>query len=203
MEKQLRLLSNVPKGKVNKSKNLLKRKWDRIVPQMEPNFLSKSECEKIMALSTSLDSHKATAGGVIRNERSTSVKWIEPDKNSDWLFSKLDRLCLSMNKIFQMDLLGFFEAIQIGVYGEGQFFDWHTDFDGYPLRKLTIAVQLSSGDEYEGGDLQFMDGPHIRTASREPGSAVIFPTHVLHKVTPITGGVRKSLVVWISGPPFK
>ena len=66
-----------------------------------------------------------------------------------------------------------------------------------------IAVQMSDGNEYEGGDLQFTDGPHIRTAPRDLGSAVIFPTHVMHKATPITSVVRKSLVVWISGPPFK
>jgi len=29
---------------------------------------------------------------------------------------------------------------------------------------------------------------------------IVFPSHVLHRVTPVTRGVRRSLVGWIGGP---
>jgi PKHD-type hydroxylase len=31
----------------------------------------------------------------------------------------------------------------------------------------------------------------------------LFPSFVLHRVTPVTKGTRYSLVAWVSGPPFK
>ena len=34
------------------------------------------------------------------------------------------------------------------------------------------------------------------------GSIVVFPAHIYHRVTPVTKGVRKSLVVWNCGYPF-
>jgi hypothetical protein len=38
---------------------------------------------------------------------------------------------------------------------------------------------------------------------RERGTVIAFPSCVLHRVTPITAGTRKSLVVWITGPKFR
>ena len=35
------------------------------------------------------------------------------------------------------------------------------------------------------------------------GSIIIFPSHVWHRVKPVTKGVRYSLVVWHLGYPFK
>ena len=35
------------------------------------------------------------------------------------------------------------------------------------------------------------------------GSVLLFPSYILHRVTPIKSGVRRTLVNWISGPHFK
>jgi PKHD-type hydroxylase len=35
------------------------------------------------------------------------------------------------------------------------------------------------------------------------GSAIFFPSFAMHRVTPVTDGVRRSLVVWMEGPRFK
>ena len=203
MQNSLRLLSGVSKNKLDKAYNLIKRQWPRIIPQIEHNFLTKDEVQRILDLSALKDVRQATAGETIREERSTNICWIDPGKDSDWIFSKLDSLGQRMNKNYNLDLLGFFESIQVGTYGEGQKFDWHADNDGYPLRKLTISIQLSNDADYEGGNLEFMDGPHVRTAPREKGAAVIFPSQMMHRVTPINTGIRQSMVVWLSGPPLK
>ena len=203
MKNSLRLLSGVSNKKIDKAYNLLKRQWPRIIPQLEHGFLTKDEVQKILDLSELRVIREATAGEKTRDERSTDICWIDPGQESDWIFSKLDSLGQKMNEIYKLDLLGFFESLQVGTYGEGQKFDWHADNDGYPLRKLTISIQLSNDTDYEGGNLEFMDGPHVRAAPREKDAAVIFPSQMMHRVTPITGGIRQSLVVWLSGPPLK
>ena len=62
-------------------------------------------------------------------------------------------------------------------------------------------MQLSDPDEYE--DLQFMINQNIVNASKEKGTIVVFPSFIMHRVTPITKGTRQSIVGWVSGPPFK
>ena len=39
--------------------------------------------------------------------------------------------------------------------------------------------------------------------AREKGAVVVFPSHIWHRVTPVTKGTRYSLVVWFLGKPFK
>ena len=64
---------------------------------------------------------------------------------------------------------------------------------------LSISVQLSGSEEYEGGDLQFEVGSDEIAAAQDPGSVIFFPSYIRHRVTPVTSGVRYSLVQWVSG----
>jgi PKHD-type hydroxylase len=73
-------------------------------------------------------------------------------------------------------------------------------------RKLSVTVNLSDPGDYEGGDLQFLNGTgQLLTQSelRERGSVVVFPSTLGHRVTPITSGVRYALVGWMVGPPLR
>ena len=74
---------------------------------------------------------------------------------------------------------------------------------GTSSRKLSIVVQLSEPNEYQGGDLQFMYASEPYTAIKEKGSVYTFPSFVMHKVTPVFSGVRRTLVAWVAGPAFK
>jgi PKHD-type hydroxylase len=38
---------------------------------------------------------------------------------------------------------------------------------------------------------------------RERGTLMAFRANALHRVTPITRGVRRSLVIWAAGPEFR
>ena len=38
---------------------------------------------------------------------------------------------------------------------------------------------------------------------KQIGDLVVFPSYVLHEVTPVTKGERNSLVCWVTGPSFK
>jgi PKHD-type hydroxylase len=111
-------------------------------------------------------------------------------------------------QFYKYDLQGFAENFQYTVYnGEAEepgHYTWHQDWNnsGTP-RKLSLVVQLSDPSEYEGGDLQIMSGAEPTTVDKGLGKVVLFPSFMLHRVTPVTKGIRRSLVVWVTGPAFK
>ncbi|MDF1698344.1 MAG: 2OG-Fe(II) oxygenase [Saprospiraceae bacterium] len=138
--------------------------------------------------------------------RQSSVMFIENTPENKWIYDKLASLVIKTNnERFWFDLLGFHHELQLTRYSEGDFFDWHLDFGAGEIsaRKLSITVQLSDADEYEGGDLQFMINKEVVNAPRQKGTIVIFPSFIMHRVTPITKGTRQSIVGWISGPPYR
>ena len=78
------------------------------------------------------------------------------------------------------------------------------------VRKLSVTVNLSPGEDYEGGNLKFDFGPHSQSQrfyevkeARTQGSIIVFPSYQYHCVTPVTKGTRYSLVLWSLGEPFK
>ena len=69
--------------------------------------------------------------------------------------------------------------------------------------KISISIQLSDENEYEGGELEFKTGMNNITAPKNFNSVLLFPSYLIHRVKPVTKGTRRSLVLWISGPKFK
>jgi PKHD-type hydroxylase len=113
------------------------------------------------------------------------------------------------------------QGTQFAHYDEGGTYDWHKDEFDQPFgdesphswqgksRKLSVSVNLSNPDDYEGGDIRFkdtygteIDDPEMLAKIRQRGSVIVFPSYVLHTVTPVSSGKRYSLVSWIIGPPF-
>lgn len=145
--------------------------------------------------------------GVYEKFRITRTSWILPNAETNWLFQRLQAVASDLNdNAYQFDLRGFAENFQYTVYqgDESGHYDWHVDQGPFPApRKLSLSLQLSDASAYEGCDLQFQAGYRIETAPRERGTVIAFPSYVLHRVTPITAGTRKSLVVWITGPKFR
>ena len=85
--------------------------------------------------------------------------------------------------------------------------DWHMDlYKGFPLcnRKISFSIPFNSPVEYEGGYLEFLTDNHVFPSLRpQLGGVVIFPSFLMHRVTQITGGVRKMLVGFVGGPPLR
>ena len=85
-------------------------------------------------------------------------------------------------------------------------YDWHWDksFSATFDTKLTLLINLSD-EYYEGGDFQLLTGNKEQTIEQfsKSGSAFMFKSHILHRVVPVTYGVRKSLAIWIDGPKFQ
>ena len=138
--------------------------------------------------------------------RQSSVMFIDNNEDNNWIYRKLASLAINCNnEKYWFDLLGFHQELQLTRYSKGDFFDWHLDFGAGEIsaRKLSMTIQLSEPDEYEGGDLQFMINDKIVNAPREKGTIIIFPSFIIHRVTPITKGKRQSIVGWVSGPPYR
>ncbi|MDW3195647.1 MAG: 2OG-Fe(II) oxygenase [Cytophagales bacterium] len=138
--------------------------------------------------------------------RNSSINFINPHDSVNWIFERLARCAIEENnRRFLFEILGLNEGLQLARYDKNDQFNWHMDFGAGPVsqRKLSMSVQLSEPNEYEGGDLQFMINDQAHNAPRTPGTMIIFPSYVMHRVTPITSGTRMSLVGWVNGMPFR
>lgn len=81
-------------------------------------------------------------------------------------------------------------------------YDWHYDgeqFDKGYTSKLTTLVNLSE-KKYQGGDLYIWWGEILHIKEFLPGTVLVFPSFMAHKVTPVTKGERITLALWKKGP---
>ena len=151
--------------------------------------------------------------GKSKNEkmRMSSIKWLPQEESWGWLYSKLGDMATLANKaMWNFDLYNMPEEIQYTEYkSPSGHYDWHTDVgrEAPSSRKVSLTIQLSDPDEYEGGNLEMFtagssDGPFTRPPN-EKGTVVVFPSYILHRVTPVTSGTRKSLVLWLGGGHFR
>jgi PKHD-type hydroxylase len=172
-------------------------------------IFSAAECDRIIALRDEMkDAQAEGAPGNAGSDqlRKSRICWVQPSQEHNWLFGKLAQVCQQVNQQhFAMELFGFTEPLQISEYGEGSFFDWHMDMGNgkNSVRKLSFVVQLSDPRDYEGGNLEIMSGPQPYAFPRTRGAMILFPSFVMHRVTPVTSGTRMSAVGWIGGPHIR
>ena len=142
--------------------------------------------------------------------RKSKIKWIEYNNFSKELYKHLESLAnLANQQHYNFDLYYSNDDIQYTEYygsNKGKY-DWHIDHSPgiYNNRKLSLVIQLSDPSEYEGGELQIQNyntKNTISTIPKQKGLITIFPSYLLHRVTPITKGTRKSLVWWVGGSQF-
>jgi len=173
--------------------------------------LTPKEIDRIIAYGDMLQPMRAVLAGRSDNTdhlRITRVAWMERKPGIDWLHARLEEMVLEINaRFYRYELFGLNEAFQYTVYegAEGGYYGWHVDIGekNYEPRKISISVQLSDPSGYEGGDLVLQAGAGEFSAERARGTLIAFPSFVLHRVTPVTAGTRKSLVVWVAGPEFR
>jgi len=167
--------------------------------------LSADECAKAIAMSNTFRGEPARieGGGQERSFRDTTVHFIPHNRDTNWLYHKLMAAAVEANdRCWQFDITGFFQDLQLLSYKADtqQHYTWHMDMGPGPDsgRKISISVQLSSADDYEGGELELNSGK-ILSAPREAGAVVLFPSFMLHRVAPVTKGHRWAIVGWVQG----
>ncbi len=185
-------------------------KWKSyVVETLGPIFTAKL-CKEIIDLSRTLkkEQGKIYHDVVIdydKKRRDSTISWI-PFNKMQPMYDDLIHLIQKINRNhFGFNNLQITEEAQVSEYSKGQFYHWHTDSSidmvkEPPVRKLSMSLLLNDPSEFEGGNLE-IDGKNL--SPMKQGHAAIFASFLQHRVIPVTKGVRKSLVVWFSGEPFK
>jgi PKHD-type hydroxylase len=167
------------------------------------------EIKDIISIGDDYALDDATVGTGVKNPeiRTSKVSWINNNSRTGWLYDRLAWIGRSLNgQFFDLDLYGFVEDFQYTEYTVGHHYTWHMDKGPESKsspRKLSLVLLLSDPSEYEGGDLELFTGVNPVALDKKKGIVHAFPSFVMHRVTPVTRGVRRSLVVWIAGPKFR
>lgn len=173
---------------------------------------SKEEIDLIISEMTALPTQEAgvaagTEGGELHQVRKSEIKWIPQNPHFRWIYERLAKLITEANDtLWQFDLSGILDNIQFTVYHQGGgHYNWHLDIGPRELswRKISLTIQMSEDEDYDGGELEFMRGPNPIKAPRGKGAVVVFPSYLLHRITPVTKGTRKSMVLWVGGGRYK
>jgi PKHD-type hydroxylase len=172
------------------------------------NAFSKEECQTIINIAKDKGLIKGTTfnDDKTKDVRDSKISWLYPVDNIDWVFRRVTDITLNLNeRFFKFDLFGLNEGFQFtnyespsGKYGK------HVDRAvNMPVRKLSISIQLTNPEEYEGGELYLYQDDKGDLMDKAQGTLIIFPSYVLHEVMPVTKGERNSLVTWVTGKQFK
>jgi PKHD-type hydroxylase len=156
----------------------------------------------------------------LKKKRDSNIVWL----NDRWIYKEIQPFIHQANQLAGWNFdWSFSESCQFTKYKLNQHYDWHCDSWEAPyankdnpdtfgkIRKLSVTCSLSAPEDYEGGELEFdfrnmdPDKPTIRKCAeiKPRGSIVVFPSHVWHRVKPVTKGTRYSLVIWNLGYPFR
>lgn len=177
---------------------------------------------KVFAMTLPKTEGRVGHGGQNRTDkmRRSTVRWMpQEDMRLRWVYDRLALRALEVNaNAFHLD----FGGHAIPRHGAAQFteyraakqghYDWHEDNCWISSerrhwdRKLSCVVQLTDPEKYEGGrlELDIRDPAHALPPEkfRNVGDMIYFPSHLRHRVAPVTRGVRHSLVLWFEGPPL-
>jgi PKHD-type hydroxylase len=172
-----------------------------------PSAIPKDVCDLIVKEGNTLSFEDAQAGGRVNPKvRKSRVGWFSRDT---WVQSLMMYYITTANSQAWNFIVSGVENIQFTHYGLNEFYEAHIDAftltDG--MRKVSAVLQLCDPETYEGGRLklqntysgEFFEPPEFSTQ----GSIIVFPSFLLHQVTPVTKGDRYSAVAWATGPQFR
>ena len=181
-------------------------KWKRWVVETTGHIFTPKLCQEIIDLSKTLPHEKGTVFQKIRDSRISTISWLPFDKMQS-MYDDINNFIQKTNKNhFGFGDIKITEMAQVTEYLKGEYYNWHTDTAinmslEPPVRKLSMTLLLNDPSEFEGGELQIA-GANTSPIMKQ-GHATIFASFLQHTVTPVTRGVRRSLVMWFGGEPFK
>ena len=175
--------------------------WDSTIPV--------SVCNSIIEYGKSFDSTQASIGfgegkRIDPNIRNSKIFFFE---NIHWINGITNQYCaLANTSAWNFEISGQQDP-QFTIYRPGEFYDFHSDQSDHApvMRKLSVSINLSDPNTYEGGqfEMDLGEGPFVLEEMNRQGTVIVFPSDTWHRVTPVTKGVRYSLVNWFEGPGFK
>ena len=184
------------------------------------NFLTESELDKLNLQFNKVKTEAAIAGvasDAIKNTddylkavndshiaRKSNIFWCT-DPEFSWVYDKISIAINHVNLTNYNKVLYGIEALQYTEYDSTYtgFYKPHVDCgsEQFPIiRSLSFSLQLSREGDYTGGDVLIYHEGNTIKANKTYGAITFFDSKILHEVTPVTSGFRKSLVGWIVGP---
>jgi PKHD-type hydroxylase len=165
------------------------------------------ELVKIIEIGEKLPKQRGTTVGNDTEEvestyRLSEISWVDENPETYWIYKRISEYAKIANEaMWNFDIWGYQDLLQYTkYYGNGGHYDWHADLGpGISNRKLSCVLQLSTPEEYDGGDLQMNPGGNIMSVPKGLGTLCFFPSFLLHRVTPLNSGTRKTLVTWLCG----
>jgi PKHD-type hydroxylase len=150
------------------------------------------------------------------NIRRSRVKFFSRDECTFPIFDRLNVVIEEINDRFYNYILNGYDSFQYTEYhheekGEYNFhmdtrFGDRNDDGQFETRKLSVVMCLNRpGVDFEGGQFYMNVGNESDAMEVEMkrGRIIFFPSFLIHRVAPVTKGVRKSLVTWVTGPKFR
>jgi PKHD-type hydroxylase len=179
-----------------------------IATTVEPVF-TVEECKNIIDIGHQQPPQKGGVGGHkdASKYRASVISWI-PFSAMTNMYKMIETSMLETNRNhFGFEGMQLGEVAQFTEYQKGGFYNWHMDNEisgatQPPVRKISMTLLLSNRSDFEGGDLEFLVQGN-KPPSLQQGQAIFFASFIRHRVAKVTRGVRRSLVMWFGGPPFK
>ena len=160
-------------------------------------FLVPEEVNQIIEIGDALvlSEGKIKDDKVDHSIRDSRIAWIHPNTETQWLFSRAILVFKSSLPFFST-----LQSMQYTTYdSKGSHYDWHRDIGGDEIAKARVTVgivQLSHPSEYTGGVLQIKYEDQVIDVMKTKGMVTTFPIQLEHRVTTVTSGVRKTLIMW-------
>jgi hypothetical protein len=195
--------------------------WENAFTEDEINLIcglmERSELETAQVLSEDPEdeSQEGDVKPVVDTDtRRSKVAFHRLNESNKWIFDRLNYVIeMVNNKWYNFDLNGY-DQFQYTEYNgsNNEGYNWHVDMFWGPLpkdsytetRKLSLTLLLNTPNiDFKGGELQFGRETKFETANVKKGTIILFPSFELHRVAPVTSGIRKSIVVWVLGPKWK
>jgi len=210
------MILRLPLDKGSRMSLFFEPKWKAYIVKSTIPVLTSEQCDQVVALGKKQSLVKGGVhmgkpgakkrGGVDRSKRISQVSAI-PFSEAVPMYQAIERVVISTNaNFFGFDGVQITEGAQYTEYEKGGFYDWHTD-SSYEMsmmprvRKISMTLLLNDPKEFKGGILQIINDK--REVPLKKGDAVFFASFLPHRVTSVTKGNRKSLVMWFGGPPLK
>ena len=146
-----------------------------------------------------------------KNIRSSEIYWMHEEGDEDELMPIYTEVTYKMRQIndcmWKYRVNGW-EPFQYSQYDESYsgHFNWHIDVhpkfnvDDPDPRKISFSVGLSNINDYDGGDFMIKIDRNEKVFKLDRGDVIAFPSWMLHKVSPVIKGLRRTLVGWGNGP---
>lgn len=172
-----------------------------------PSALSDDELQIIETAAQAVTEQDGIVFSTAENSqtlRRSKIKWLKDEAIRQLLWRYVDE---ANQASFDVDVTNQAD-MQYTIYDSAQsdHYDWHHDVHWSSQderdRKLSVTVQLSDPQSYQGGTFEFDE---VKTTANfsEKGSVLVFPSYLSHKVHAVTAGQRRSLVAWFFGPRWR